>query len=164
MGKLFKLEELQAALASRRRDHHQVVFTNGCFDLMHAGHVGYLTAARQQGDLLVIGLNSDRSVRAIKGVTRPIVAQDMRAKVLEALACVDYVTIFDEPDPLQLILAIQPDVLVKGADWEEDQIIGAPEVKSAGGRVVRVPLLPGISTSEIIRRILETRGSGPNSV
>lgn len=164
MGKLFKLDELLAALASRRRDHHQVVFTNGCFDLMHAGHVSYLTAARQQGDLLVIGLNSDQSVRAIKGATRPIVAQDMRAKVLEALECVDFITCFDEPDPLPLILAIQPDILVKGADWEEDRIIGAREVKAAGGRVIRVPLLPGISTSEIIRRILESRSARQNGL
>lgn len=160
MEKLVKLDELLAALAKRRRDHHQVVFTNGCFDLMHAGHVSYLTAARQQGDLLVIGLNSDRSVRAIKGATRPIVTQDMRARVLEALECVDFITFFDEPDPLQLILAIQPDVLVKGADWEEDQIVGAREVKAAGGQVVRVPLVAGISTSEIIQRILQTQAAG----
>jgi len=163
MGKLFELDELLAALARHRRNQSRVVFTNGCFDLMHAGHVSYLTTARQQGDLLVIGLNSDRSVRAIKGATRPIVAQDMRAKVLEALECVTYITYFDEPDPLLLIQAIKPDVLVKGADWEADQIIGAPEVKAAGGRVVRVPLLPGISTSEIIKRILESGYPGHHS-
>ena len=164
MGKIVELDELLAELARQRRTQRRVVFTNGCFDLMHAGHVSYLSAARQQGDLLVIGLNSDRSVRTIKGAARPIVAQDMRAKVLAALECVDYITYFDEPDPLQLILAIKPDVLVKGADWKEDQIIGAAEVKAAGGRVFRVPLLPGISTSEIIRRILESRGSGQDGV
>lgn len=164
MAKLVELDELLAALDTHRRSRQRVVFTNGCFDLIHAGHVSYLTAARQQGDLLVIGLNSDRSVRTIKGPTRPIVAQDMRAKVLAALECVAYITTFDEPDPLRLILAIKPDVLVKGADWEEDQIIGAPEVKAAGGRVFRVPLLSGISTSEIIRRILESHSLEKNSV
>ena len=159
MGKLFELDKLLPELARRRRDHHKVVFTNGCFDLMHAGHVSYLKSARQQGDLLVIGLNSDRSVRAIKGATRPIVAQDMRAEVLGALECVDFITFFDDPDPLQLILAVKPDILVKGADWEEGQIVGAREVKAAGGEVVRVPLVPGISTSEIIRRILQTQAA-----
>ena len=157
MGKLLHLEELLAELGPQRQAHKRIVFTNGCFDLMHAGHVSYLLTARQQGDLLVIGLNSDRSVRAIKGPARPIVEQAMRAQVLEALECVDYITIFDEPDPLQLILAVRPDVLVKGADWEENQIIGASEVEASGGRVVRVPLVPDISTSEIIRRILASQ-------
>jgi D-glycero-beta-D-manno-heptose 1-phosphate adenylyltransferase len=155
MGKIFTLDELLEVLAVQRKAHRRIVFTNGCFDLMHAGHVSYLSAARRQGDRLVVGLNSDLSVRAIKGAARPIVTQAMRAQVLEALECVDYITLFDDPDPLTLILAVQPDVLVKGADWEEAQIIGAREVKSAGGDVVRVPLVPGISTSEIIRRILE---------
>jgi len=155
MEKLFKLDELQEILAIQRQAHKRVVFTNGCFDIMHAGHVHYLRAARDQGDLLVVGLNSDRSVRTIKGASRPIVEQAMRAQVLEALACVDYITVFDDPDPLQLILALQPDVLVKGADWAEDRIVGAREVREAGGDVVRVPLVEGISTSEIIRWILE---------
>ena len=155
MEKLYKLYALQEILAVQRQAGKRVVFTNGCFDIMHAGHVQYLRAARDQGDLLVVGLNSDRSVRTIKGASRPIVDQAMRAQVLEALACVDYITVFDDPDPLQLILALKPDVLVKGADWEEDQIVGAREVRAAGGEVVRVPLVPGISTSEIIRRILE---------
>jgi len=155
MGKIFGLDELQKILTVHRQAHKRVVFTNGCFDIMHAGHVSYLQAARDQGDQLVVGLNSDRSVRRIKGVSRPILDQDMRARVLEALACVDYITLFDDPDPLQLILALKPDVLVKGADWEEDRIVGAREVRDTGGDVVRVPLVPGISTSEIIRRILE---------
>ena len=155
MEKLFKLDELQDILAVQRQANKRVVFTNGCFDIMHAGHAHYLRAARDQGDLLVVGLNSDRSVRTLKGASRPIVDQAMRARVLEALACVDYITVFDDPDPLQLILALKPDVLVKGADWEENRIVGAREVRDAGGDVVRVPLVPGISTSEIIRRILE---------
>jgi len=159
MGKIFQRDQLLGLLADQRKANRRIVFTNGCFDLMHAGHVSYLQAARAQGDLLVIGLNSDRSVRAIKGASRPIVAQKMRATVLEALACVDYITFFDDPDPLQLILAVRPDVLVKGADWEEERIVGAREVKAGGGDVVRVPLVPGISTSEIIRRILKRKAA-----
>ena len=155
MEKLFKLDELQEILVVQRQAGKRVVFTNGCFDIMHAGHVHYLRAAREQGDLLVVGLNSDRSVRNIKGALRPIVDQAMRAQVLVALTCVDYITVFDDPDPLRLILALKPEVLVKGADWTEDRIVGAREVRDAGGDVVRVPLVPGISTSEIIRRILE---------
>lgn len=155
MEKLFKLHALQDILAVQREANKRVVFTNGCFDIMHAGHVHYLRAASDQGDLLVVGLNSDRSVRTLKGALRPIVDQAMRAQVLEALACVDYITFFDDPDPLRLIVALKPDVLVKGADWAEDRIVGAREVRAAGGDVVRVPLVPGISTSEIIRRILE---------
>ena len=159
MGKIYGIDDLQTVLAEKRRAHRRIVFTNGCFDLMHAGHVSYLRAAGCQGDLLVVGLNSDASVRAIKGTARPIVAQQMRAQVLEALECVDYITVFDDPDPLKLILAVKPDVLVKGADWEASRIIGAREVKAAGGEVVRVPLVPGISTTEIIRRILEKRAA-----
>ncbi|MCP3955096.1 MAG: D-glycero-beta-D-manno-heptose 1-phosphate adenylyltransferase [Desulfobacterales bacterium] len=155
MGKIFKLDELRKILALQRQANKRIVFTNGCFDIMHAGHVSYLAAAREQGDLLVIGLNSDHSVKIIKGASRPIVAQDMRARVLEALACVDYITLFDDPDPLKLILALKPEVLVKGADWDEDRIVGAREVRDSGGDVVRVPLVPDISTSKIIRRILE---------
>ena len=146
-------------LEARRQAGKRIVFTNGCFDLLHAGHVSYLQAAKDQGDLLVVGLNSDRSVRAIKGPLRPIVSQEMRGRVLAALECVDYVTLFHEPDPLPLILALKPDVLVKGADWEEAQIIGAREVREAGGDVVRIPLVPDISTTEIIRRILEKYGN-----
>jgi D-beta-D-heptose 7-phosphate kinase/D-beta-D-heptose 1-phosphate adenosyltransferase len=155
MAKIYELDELLKALDMPRQGQKRVVFTNGCFDLMHAGHVSYLRAARHQGDLLVVGLNSDRSVRTLKGPSRPIVGQDMRAQVLEALECVDYITLFDDPDPLRLITALKPDVLVKGADWEEARIVGAREVRDSGGDVVRIPLVEGISTSEIIRRIVE---------
>ena len=155
MNKIYKIDELLKVLAAPLQVQKRVVFTNGCFDLMHAGHVSYLREARHQGDLLVVGLNSDQSVRTIKGSSRPIVGQDMRAQVLEALECVDYITLFDDPDPLKLIVALKPDVLVKGADWEEAQIVGAREVRDSGGDVVRIPLMPGISTSEIIRRIVE---------
>ncbi len=133
----------------------RIVFTNGCFDLLHAGHVRYLAAARAEGDLLVVGLNSNASVRRIKEAGRPVVSENQRAEVLAALACVDYVTIFAEADPGVLIEAVAPDVLVKGADWPEERIVGADTVRSAGGRVVRVALVPEISTTEIIRRITE---------
>lgn len=155
MGKVYKIDELLKVLVVPRQAQKRVVFTNGCFDILHAGHVSYLCAARQQGDLLVVGLNSDRSVNTIKGPSRPIVDQDMRAQVLEALECVNYITLFDDPDPLALIMALKPDVLVKGADWEEARIVGARQVRDLGGDVVRIPLVPGISTSEIIRRIVE---------
>ena len=154
MAKLYELAELQEIIAKERQAGKRVVFTNGCFDILHAGHVTYLRSARDQGDRLVVGLNSDQSVRALKGNLRPIVTQTMRAQVLSGLECVDYITIFYDPDPLQVILTIKPDVLVKGTDWEESQIIGACEVKADGGKVICVPLVRGISTSEIIRRIV----------
>jgi rfaE bifunctional protein nucleotidyltransferase chain/domain len=122
---------------------------------MHAGHVRYLAAAESEGDLLVVGLNSDASVRSIKGNKRPIVNQDQRAEVLASLECVDYVVLFDAPDPLTLIQALRPDVLVKGADWTEEKIIGGDFVKSRGGSVIRIPLVPEISTTQIVQRILE---------
>ncbi|MEZ4524613.1 MAG: D-glycero-beta-D-manno-heptose 1-phosphate adenylyltransferase [Desulfobacterales bacterium] len=147
-------ETLSAILEKKRQDGHAIVFTNGCFDLLHAGHVRYLNAARKQGDLLVVGLNSDASVHAIKGEKRPIVPQQQRAEVLAALECVDYVSIFDEHDPLLLIQSLKPHVLVKGADWAEKDIIGGDFVKSIGGRVERIHLVPGASTTAIIERIL----------
>jgi rfaE bifunctional protein nucleotidyltransferase chain/domain len=130
-----------------------VVFTNGVFDLLHVGHLRYLQHARALGDALVIGLNSDRSVRAIKGSGRPITVEAERAEILEALSCVDAVVIFDEETPRDLILAIQPDVLVKGADWAEDAIVGRDIVEARGGRVVRVAIEPGHSTTGIVDRI-----------
>jgi D-beta-D-heptose 7-phosphate kinase/D-beta-D-heptose 1-phosphate adenosyltransferase len=136
----------------------RVVFTNGCFDLLHVGHVRYLAAARAEGDRLVVGLNSDASVRNIKGPLRPVVPEDQRAEVLSALECVDRVTLFDEPDPLNLILALRPDVLVKGADWAEEDIIGAPEVRGWGGHVARIRVVDGASTTGIIQRIQERYG------
>lgn len=156
-GKILPRAELEARLAAVRR-RSVVVFTNGCFDILHAGHVRYLTAARRCGDLLVVGLNSDASVRRIKDSGRPINPQDQRAEVLAALACVHYVCLFDEPDPLELIRACRPDVLVKGADWSEAAIVGADLVKAGGGRVVRIELLPEVSTSAIIQRVLARYG------
>ena len=133
-----------------------VVFTNGCFDLFHVGYVRLLQKARKQGDCLVVAVNSDRSVRQIKGPERPKIPEEERAEVVAAMACVDWVTIFDEADPLVLIKLLKPDVLVKGADWSEEKIVGASEVKEAGGKVLRIPLEPGISTSSLIKRIRST--------
>jgi D-beta-D-heptose 7-phosphate kinase/D-beta-D-heptose 1-phosphate adenosyltransferase len=136
-----------------RRERRSLVFTNGCFDLLHPGHVRYLTEARALGDALVVALNSDRSVRALKGEGRPILNQQERAEVMAALEAVDYVTIFDEETPRELIAELLPDVLVKGGDWPLDQIVGREEVEAAGGRVVSLPYLEGASTSDIIERI-----------
>ncbi len=145
------------AAACRQRGQ-TVVFTNGCFDLLHAGHVRYLQAARAAGDVLLVGLNSDVSVRAIKDPGRPLNGQDHRAAVLAGLSCVDVITLFDEPDPLKLIETIAPDVLAKGADWPETAIVGADFVKSRGGRLLRVALEPELSTTTLIQRILKRYG------
>jgi D-beta-D-heptose 7-phosphate kinase/D-beta-D-heptose 1-phosphate adenosyltransferase len=155
-AKIKTVEELTLLLPEFRRNGRTVVFTNGCFDLLHVGHVHYLTAAAAEGDLLVVGLNSDRSMRAIKGPRRPIVPEAERAEILAALACVDFVTVFAEADPLRVIQSLQPDVLVKGGDWAESEIIGADAVKHKGGRVVRIPVVEGASTSALIARILDT--------
>jgi rfaE bifunctional protein nucleotidyltransferase chain/domain len=157
-SKILKLSDLVKVLESLREAGKRIVFTNGCFDILHAGHVRYLAAARSKGDALVLGLNSDVSVKSIKPENRPIVSQDQRAEVLASLACVDYITIFDEPDPLALIQTIKPDVLIKGADWKETEIIGSDVVKSYGGKVIRIEVVPGISTSRIIQRILKLYG------
>jgi rfaE bifunctional protein nucleotidyltransferase chain/domain len=135
----------------------KIVFTNGVFDLLHVGHLRYLQEARALGDALLVGVNSDRSVRLIKGPDRPINAEAERAEVLEALACVDAVLIFDEPTPRELIAALQPDVLVKGADWGMDAIVGRDIVEAGGGRVVRVAIEPGHSTTTIVDRIRRLR-------
>jgi rfaE bifunctional protein nucleotidyltransferase chain/domain len=145
---------LISALDKARRAGKKIVFTNGCFDILHVGHVRYLAAAKSEGDLLVVGLNSDASVRSIKGDRRPLVNQDQRAEVLASLACVDYVVVFDEPDPLRLIQTLKPDILVKGADWGEENIVGAEFVKSMGGKIIRAKLVPEVSTTRIIDRIV----------
>lgn len=152
--KIVTLEDLVARLEKVRESGQTVVFTNGCFDLLHVGHVRYLAAARSQGDLLIVGLNSDASVRLIKGPKRPIVRQKHRAEVLASLMCVDYVVLFEEPDPLRLIQTVKPDVLVKGEDWAEDAIIGAEDVKSGGGKIVRIAVVEEGSTTGIIQTIL----------
>jgi D-beta-D-heptose 7-phosphate kinase/D-beta-D-heptose 1-phosphate adenosyltransferase len=157
-SKIIPRAQIPSLLRSLRKQPLRIVFTNGCFDLLHAGHVRYLEEAGRQGDCLIVGLNSDRSVRKIKGPARPLISGRQRAEVLAALACVSWVVLFSEPDPYRLIDLIRPDVLVKGADWTEEQIIGADLVRSYGGKVCRVNLVPQISTSEIIRRIVERYG------
>jgi D-beta-D-heptose 7-phosphate kinase/D-beta-D-heptose 1-phosphate adenosyltransferase len=143
-----------AALAARSRDAGKtIVFTNGVFDLLHPGHLRYLTQARDLGDLLIVGVNSDRSVSANKGESRPVTPELERVEILEALTCVDAVVVFDEDTPHAVISALQPDVLVKGADWPEDAIVGRDIVEARGGRVVRVPVERGYSTTAIIERI-----------
>lgn len=148
-----KLGELLRERAEWKAAALRVVFTNGCFDLLHPGHVALLERARAEGDRLVVGLNSDASVRAIKGPRRPVLPEDERAETLLALEAVDRVVIYDEPTPLELIQALRPDVLVKGADWAQDAIVGREVVEEGGGRVVRVELLPGRSSSALLERI-----------
>ncbi len=138
----------------------RIVFTNGCFDLLHRGHVHYLEAARRLGERLVVGLNSDASVTRIKGPQRPINPQSDRAEVLAALACVDLVVIFDEDDPLRLITCLRPDVLVKGADWQKEKIVGADLVLAAGGRVETIAVVPEVSTTMLIDRIMARCAGG----
>jgi D-beta-D-heptose 7-phosphate kinase/D-beta-D-heptose 1-phosphate adenosyltransferase len=143
-----------AALVSERArwrgDGRRVVLTNGCFDLLHVGHLALLEAARAEGDVLVVALNSDSSVRVLKGEGRPLIPQEERAEVLLALEAVDRVVVYEEPTPLEVIRALLPDVLVKGADWAADAIVGRLEVEAAGGRVVRVDTVPGRSTSTLV--------------
>jgi D-beta-D-heptose 7-phosphate kinase/D-beta-D-heptose 1-phosphate adenosyltransferase len=155
LSKIITAEKLAARLVEARKSGKEVVFTNGCFDILHAGHVRYLAAAGAEGDLLVVGMNSDASVRLIKGGRRPVVHQDHRAEVLASLGCVDYVVLYDAAQPFELIQALKPDVLVKGADWTPETIVGSDFVKSNGGSVVRISLVPEISTSRIIEKILE---------
>ncbi|SMC16935.1 rfaE bifunctional protein, domain II [Desulfacinum hydrothermale DSM 13146] len=137
-----------------RRKGRRLVFTNGCFDLLHVGHLRYLEAAAALGDFLVVGVNSDRSVQAIKGSQRPIVPEWARSEMVAGLHCVDCVVVFDTPDPLLLIQRLTPHVLVKGADWPEDRIVGADWVRSHGGRVERIPLVEGFSSTFLIEKIL----------
>ena len=153
MKKILTIEEMILERRRLRREGKRLVLTNGCFDLLHPGHVRYLSQARALGDALVVALNSDRSVRALKGEGRPILDQEDRAEVIAALECVDYVTIFDEETPRELIAAVLPDVLVKGGDWALDEIIGREEVEAAGGQVRSLPYVEGSSTTDIVERI-----------
>ncbi len=152
-GKLKSASALAGIAANIKRRGKKIVFTNGCFDILHAGHVEYLSKARKMGDILVIGLNSDGSVKKLKGDSRPVNNEVDRAKVLSALYFVDYVTIFSEETPERLIKKIKPDYLVKGGDWTEEKIAGANFVKSYGGKVKIVPFVAGYSTSSVIDKI-----------
>lgn len=152
-GRVLELAGLPAFVSKHRAAGRTVVFTNGVFDILHPGHVRYLQDARALGDLLIVGLNSDASVRRNKGPERPVNAQEERAELLAALACVDAVAVFDEETPAEIVRLVQPDILVKGADWPPDQIVGRDTVEARGGRVVLMPVEPGHSTTAIITRI-----------
>lgn len=153
--KIYTRTDLVERIAAHQKAGETIVFTNGCFDLLHIGHTRYLEEAKRLGDRLVVGLNSDDSVRQLdKGTDRPIVPADQRAEVLAALTCVDYVTIFDEPDPLALIQALRPNILIKGGDWSTDRIVGKEFVEAQGGSVRNIPLVPNVSTTAMIQKIL----------
>jgi D-beta-D-heptose 7-phosphate kinase/D-beta-D-heptose 1-phosphate adenosyltransferase len=152
--KFMTRDQLVPLLKTAQTQGRRIVFTNGCFDLMHIGHTRYLQAAKDLGDLLVVGVNSDASVKMLnKAPDRPIVPDDQRAEVVAALGCVDYVVLFNEPDPHSLIAAVQPDVLVKGGDWAVERIVGREIVEARGGMVKTIPLVPDMSTTSLIQRI-----------
>ena len=152
-AKVVTVKKLMSALANARRKGKRIVFTNGCFDIIHAGHIAYLEKARRLGDLLVVGLNSDASVRRLKGNARPINRQGARAAVLAGLSSVDFVTVFADDTPARLITAVHPDVLAKGGDWRTGDIVGSAFVRSYGGHVARVPFVKGYSTTSLIERL-----------
>jgi rfaE bifunctional protein nucleotidyltransferase chain/domain len=150
---ILTLEEAILRFGREKRNGRRVVFTNGCFDLLHPGHIRSLELARELGDALIVGLNSDASVRQLKGEGRPVIPERERAEILSALESVDAVVIFDDLTPREVISRLLPDVLVKGSDWSGDQIVGREEVEAAGGRVVSVPVVPGYSTSAMLKKI-----------
>ena len=156
------LEEAILRFGRQKRNGRIVVFTNGCFDLLHPGHIRSLELARELGDALIIGLNSDASVRQLKGEGRPVISELERAEILAALESVDAVVIFDDLTPREVIARLLPDVLVKGGDWPGDQIVGREEVEAAGGRVLSIPVVPGYSTTAILRKIREGFGKKPH--
>jgi D-beta-D-heptose 7-phosphate kinase/D-beta-D-heptose 1-phosphate adenosyltransferase len=156
--KLKAKNELRGILEGLKRKGKKIVFTNGCFDILHVGHVRCLEEAKTLGDTLVVAINSDRSVQTIKGPPKPFTPEAESAEVLSALACVDYVVIFDEPDPLELITFLKPNVLVKGGDWTPESTIGREVVEEAGGKVVIIPQVQGVSTTGIIDRITKKGG------
>jgi D-glycero-beta-D-manno-heptose 1-phosphate adenylyltransferase len=162
MGKIVSQDDLIRLAAQEKSHGRRVVFTNGCFDLLHPGHVRCLAEARALGDVLVVAINSDGSVRGNKGPERPLVPQQDRAEVLAALSSVDYVTIFDEPTPRELISRVLPNILVKGADWAPDEVAGREEVEAAGGRVISIPLAQGYSTTSLVQRIRKAEAAPSN--
>jgi D-beta-D-heptose 7-phosphate kinase / D-beta-D-heptose 1-phosphate adenosyltransferase len=156
--KVLPPDELAMVLQYHRQKGERIVFTNGCFDLLHVGHIHYLQHARALGDRLVVGLNDDASVRQLKGTGRPVISQAERARILAALACVDYVTLFGEPTPLTLIKLVRPDVLVKGGDYTPETVVGRDEVEAYGGKVHIVPYVSGVSTTAIVNSIVQRHG------
>jgi len=147
-------DELRDILDGLKGRGRRIVFTNGCFDILHIGHIRCLEEAKKEGDILIVAINSDRSIRSIKGPSRPFTPETERAEVLSALACVDYVVIFDEPDPLELISSLKPNILVKGGDWTPETTIGREVVEGMGGKVVIIPQVQGVSTSAFVDRIV----------
>ena len=153
--KIKKREELLRIIKDLKAKGKRVVFTNGCFDLLHVGHIRYLEEAKTLGDILIVGVNSDASVQKLKGSKRPVLPVEERTEILSGLGCVDYITIFDELDPLALITSLRPNVLVKGGDWTKEQTIGKEVVEGSGGQVVIIPFVKGASTSNLIETILK---------
>lgn len=151
--KIRELPDAKKKVERLRSKNKKIVFTNGCFDILHIGHARYLYAAREMGDFLIVAMNSDRSVKAIKGPDRPIMNQSERSEMLASLECVDMVVIFDEDNPIEVIRYLMPDILIKGGDWKEEDIIGADVVRAAGGQIRSIPYINGYSTSGIIKRI-----------
>jgi len=151
--KIKGFDELLNDVSHHKKEGKKIVFTNGCYDLIHIGHVRCFKEGKALGDTLIVALNSDRSVRTLKGPPRPIVPQAERAEIIAALACVDFVTIFDQDDPLEIISAVKPDILVKGGDWAANTIVGRDIVESYGGQVIALPLVPEVSTTQIIETI-----------
>lgn len=160
MNKIIDIKTLKEKLDALRREGKKIAFTNGCFDILHVGHVRYLKEAKKTADILVLALNSDESVRAIKGKKRPLVCEMERAEVLSALECIDFVTIFSEQTPLALICYLKPDVLIKGGDWPEDKVVGRDEIKEWGGHVTLIPEVAGKSTTNIVDKVISVYCSG----
>ena len=153
--KIKKRNELLRIVKNLKAKGKRIVFTNGCFDLLHLGHVRYLEGAKSLGDILVVAVNSDSSVRKLKGPKRPILSEAERTEILSGLGCVDYVTIFNEPDPLKLIISLMPDLLVKGGDWAKEQIVGREVMENSGGELFIIPFVKGASTTNVIDIILK---------
>jgi len=158
MEKIHPREKLKRKIDRLRKEGKKIVFTNGCFDILHVGHTRYLKEAKRQGDILILGLNSDESVKALKGEKRPLIPENERADVIASLESVDYVTIFQELTPLELIEYLKPDVLVKGGDWKEDEVVGRESVGKWGGKVIIIPEIKGSSTTNIIEKIKKVYG------
>jgi D-beta-D-heptose 7-phosphate kinase/D-beta-D-heptose 1-phosphate adenosyltransferase len=159
--KIKEREDLRRIVEDLKSKGKRIVFTNGCFDLLHIGHVRYLEQARSLGDILVVGVNGDRSVRELKGPHRPILPVEERAEILSGLSCVSYITVFDEATPLELISSLQPHVIVKGGDWTKEGTVGREVVERSGGEVVILPFVEGSSTSNLIETILRKYGKRP---
>ena len=160
MHKILDRKILKDKLEALRKEGKKIAFTNGCFDILHVGHVRYLKEAKKTADILVLALNSDASVQAIKGIKRPLVSGEERAEVLAALECIDFVTIFHELTPLELICYLKPDILIKGGDWPEDKVVGRDEIKKWGGHVTIIPEVAGKSTTNIVDKIISAYCSG----